>query len=255
MHADAHYIIKKQCEETNHHARTCIALSYSISKPKNKWNIGDLIATRYMNYMSTDIFLDSMISGYFKINIPFVIDINHYHPQLKNTLDLVGMNYYTTFRCMFNPLYKTFSNKNIELTERVDSPIIIQADPKLDKHLDDIAIDPSGFYEALLRCHERYKKDIIITENGLALDTNTKNDDVRVKFIKTHLHALNHAIRDGVKIHSYHLWTLVDTFEWFGMRQIWKRHYGIYGVDRSKKNSKRFKKKSAIVYKNIINQK
>ena len=76
---------------------------------------------------------------------------------------------------------------------------------------------------------------IYITENGMASDdkvTDGKVDDTqRISFLKRHLAAVDQAIKAGVEIRGYFLWSLMDNFEWafgyerrFGDRACRLRH-------------------------------
>ncbi|MEK7089959.1 MAG: glycoside hydrolase family 1 protein [Patescibacteria group bacterium] len=78
-------------------------------------------------------------------------------------------------------------------------------------------IYPEGLYKLLKDAYRRFKKPIIITENGIADSTDAK----RGKFISDHLAQVHGAIGDGVDIRGYLYWSLMDNFEWdsgFGPR-------------------------------------
>jgi beta-glucosidase len=74
-------------------------------------------------------------------------------------------------------------------------------------------ISPKGLYNEIRRVGDRYGKPMMITENGIA----TPNDSKRIWYMKNHLAAIGHAIRDGYDVRGYFSWSLADNYEW---------HYG-----------------------------
>jgi beta-glucosidase len=106
---------------------------------------------------------------------------------VKNS-DFIGMNFY-------------FSNRVYGY--RVHNP---------DEHLSDLGWDlsPDHLQFALERLHDKYKKPIIITENGLA-----DSEDVNRRWWLTKtIIAMQNAIAGGVKLEGYLHWSLLDNFEW-----------------------------------------
>jgi len=89
----------------------------------------------------------------------------------------------------------------------------------------------------------RYKKPIYITENGLA----DAGDSRRADFIRDHIYWLGRAMQEGADVRGYFYWSLLDNFEWD--KGFWPR-FGLVAVDF--KTQKRTVRKSAFVYKKII---
>lgn len=79
---------------------------------------------------------------------------------------------------------------------------------------------PDGLTHILLWLHERYDQlPIHVTENGAAFadhpdDTGRVNDPQRITYLRDHLHAVAGALERGVDVRGYHVWTLMDNFEW-----------------------------------------
>ncbi len=69
---------------------------------------------------------------------------------------------------------------------------------------------PEGLGEVLLRFHKKYRKPIIITENGFCTDDSTQ----RIKAIKDYLDVCHQAIQKGVDLKGYIHWSTWDNFEW-----------------------------------------
>ncbi|MET7471794.1 GH1 family beta-glucosidase [Micromonospora sp. NPDC005686] len=114
-------------------------------------------------------------------------------------------------------------------------------------------IYPEGMYDILTRVTRDYGRvPITITENGLpcpdAPGPDGNIDDVgRVTFLRDHFAAAHRAIADGVPLESYHVWSLLDNFEWAeGYEQRWGLVYVDYASQR------RVLKRSAHWYRDVI---
>lgn len=114
-------------------------------------------------------------------------------------------------------------------------------------------IDPQALYALLQRAHTyRPNIPIYITENGIGLqDTlnadGTIEDDARIEFVKAHLEVTAQAIRDGINVKGYYMWSLMDNFSWING---YKKRYGLLYIDRT--TMKRYQKKSALWLKEVI---
>ena len=93
---------------------------------------------------------------------------------------------------------------------------------------------PQGLRDLLIDFHGRYKNlpPIYITENGMSsadeVVRGRVHDAQRIRFLESHLLAVNEAIAAGVKVNGYFIWSLMDNFEWaFG----YERRFGITHVD------------------------
>lgn len=119
--------------------------------------------------------------------------------------DFIGLNYY------FTDYFKGLKRVN----------------PRVP--LSDLAwyMEPEGLYPLLLRAWSRYKKPVIITENGLA----DSKDENRRWWIEESIVAIERALSEGVDIRGYFHWSLLDNFEW---SDGWWPKFGLVEVDRSK---------------------
>lgn len=71
-------------------------------------------------------------------------------------------------------------------------------------------IDPEGLYRQIRFVGKRYGKPMMITENGIA----TESDPKRVHYHIEHLTAVKRAIDDGFDVRGYFVWSLADNYEW-----------------------------------------
>jgi beta-glucosidase len=76
---------------------------------------------------------------------------------------------------------------------------------------------PEGIYK-VLKQFQAYNKRLIVTENGAAFKDVVENGSVhdtrRTKFYQDYLAQVLRAIQEGVPVHGYFAWTLMDNFEW-----------------------------------------
>jgi 6-phospho-beta-glucosidase len=118
-------------------------------------------------------------------------------------------------------------------------------------------IDPKGLRYVLNDCYGRYGKPIMIVENGLGaqdhLEDGQVHDPYRIQFLSDHLRELREAIRDGVQITAYHVWSAFDLIS-ASAGTIDKR-YGLIYVDQDdngQKTGARIKKDSFDWYQEVI---
>lgn len=114
-------------------------------------------------------------------------------------------------------------------------------------------IYPEGMYDILTRVTRDYGPvPISITENGLPSPDqlgpdDTVDDEARVSFLREHFAAAHRAIADGVPLESYHVWSLLDNFEW---QQGYDERWGLVYVDYA--TQRRVPKRSAHWYQGVI---
>ena len=69
---------------------------------------------------------------------------------------------------------------------------------------------PEGLGWVLRRFWKKYRKPIIITENGICTD----DDQQRIKALRDYLRVCHKAIEEGVELQGYIHWSTWDNFEW-----------------------------------------
>lgn len=113
-------------------------------------------------------------------------------------------------------------------------------------------VTPEALYWGPKFFYERYKKPIIITENGLGntdwVGVDGKvHDGARIDFLTRYLREYERAIADGVDAIGYFQWSLMDNFEW---NEGYKLRFGLTHVDYQ--TLKRTPKDSAEWYSRVI---
>jgi beta-glucosidase len=116
-------------------------------------------------------------------------------------------------------------------------------------------IFPNGLYDLLMRIDKDYNHPVIyITENGMAckddiIADSIVQDDDRLNYLKQYFEAAHRAIKEGVDLRGYFVWSLMDNFEWL---EGFSKRFGLLRVDF--KTQERSWKKSAYWYQDVIKQ-
>jgi beta-glucosidase len=137
------------------------------------------------------------------------------------TLDLLGINYYTRTVARYDPKF----------------PIVAasQVQPEGNEYSGMWEIYPEGLYEIILRVWNDYFQpsppsplplgegsklpELMVTENGVpvpdGLDFDGRvRDERRIRYLKNHIFQVHRAIKAGVPIQGYFVWSFMDNFEW-----------------------------------------
>jgi len=138
--------------------------------------------------------------------------------RIAQPLDILGINYY------FRTHVRADADKGF-------AEVVF---PGLERTQMGWEVYPNGLRDLLIDFHRRYPglPPVYITENGMssadAVVNGRVHDEQRIRFLESHLLAVNEAIAAGVKVNGYFIWSLMDNFEWaFG----YERRFGITHVD------------------------
>jgi beta-glucosidase len=96
---------------------------------------------------------------------------------------------------------------------------------------------PQALAATIRWAHKTIGKPIYVTENGIATD----DDSRRIVFIDQALEGVSACLDEGIPVHSYLYWSLLDNFEW---TSGYDKHFGLVAVDL--KTFKRTPKPSAF---------
>ena len=227
----AHAMAYKELHK-NTDAMVGIAHHLRVMDPFNKLNPVDWYLAQKLSNAFNWAFVDALKDGKISLTIPTIIKYKEVLPELKDTQDFIGVNYYSRDLIQFTP------KKNPAVTIKVN-----------DKNsISDLGweIYPQGIYAILKTIHKKFPNlPIFITENGIA----DQNDSKRSDFLIQHLKYVHQAIADGINVQGYCHWSLIDNFEW---AQGFDPRFGLYEVDY--KTFKRTPRKSALLYQKIISK-
>ncbi len=142
--------------------------------------------------------------------------LNNYNfiDMVKNDVDFIGVNYYT--RAVVRKTKILFRWKDFEFDWSTvpnygysckELSVAASGRPTSEMGWE---IYPEGLYHILKALYERYKKPLLVTENGIG----DHEDRYRPTFIVAHLKAIEKAIEDGLDVRGYLHWSLIDNLEW-----------------------------------------
>ena len=104
---------------------------------------------------------------------------------------------------------------------------------------------PEGIYRMLKFFYSKYKKPLIITENG----TCTDDDSLRKKSLHNHLFYVKKACDEGIPVKGYFHWSTFDNFE---LNHGPSRRFGLTSVDFKSGTFNRQLKDSGHYYHKIV---
>jgi beta-glucosidase len=166
-------------------------------------------------------------------------------PTIAQPLDFLGINYYAPAFIRAVPQEqnllglaqlepKALADRGYQLTD-MGWPVV-----------------PEGLEHLLLRISREYApRELFITENGAAypdqLVAGRVQDDQRIAYLAAHFAAAYRAVRAGVPLKGYFVWSLLDNFEW---AHGYSKRFGIVYVDYE--SLSRFPKASFSWYRDIV---
>lgn len=196
-----------------------------------------------LSFWSNAFWLEPVFNGAYPETI-WQSMLGKYMPEIKpedlaiisQPLDFFGMNNYVGIRV------KWMNNMPTDVPEVQGGPLT-----KLNW-----VVSPEGLYWGPKFCYEKYRKPIMITENGLSNSDwvfcdGKVHDFQRIDFLQRYLRQYLKAAEDGVAVEGYFHWSLMDNFEW---AEGYRERFGLIYVDYS--TQKRIIKDSGYWYRDII---
>jgi len=154
-------------------------------------------------------------------------------PGIRGTYDYCGINYYMRVSLKYDRRRR--DQYRIDDTQTPPSVAVTQMGWQ---------IYPEGLYRTIRAVWKRFGKPILITENGIADDT----DAQRPRYIIEHLAQVHRAIREGIPVVGYYHWSFVDNFEW---QEGFAKRFGLIAVRHDDPELKRVPRPSAHLYSDI----
>lgn len=186
-----------------------LATSIFQFEPARRWHLGDWAIARIGSNTFNESVLGFFRTGTMNFYVPLDVDVSYIDKDAPNTLDFIGVNYYSHYAYKFDFDFKKAAQSiAVEGEEMTDMPYTIYTE---------------GIYRAIEDV-SNLKKPIIITENGIS----DAKDDKRDKYIRQSLYTVSKAIKDGYDVRGFYYWTLLDNFEW---AEGYTQKFGLYEVN------------------------
>ncbi|MCL4425092.1 MAG: glycoside hydrolase family 1 protein [Firmicutes bacterium] len=203
----AHGRSYRRLKEAHPGALVGLAKHYRIIDPLRSTSWLDRLSARLLDYIFNWAFTDSAERGRLKVPFGWGQGVN----DLAGTQDFMGVNYYSRDMISFDLRSPTTLFARMRVREGSET--------------NDLGweVYPEGLYR-LLMALKRYRKPILITENGIS----TGDDRQRERFLREHLHQVERALGDGADVRGYFYWSLLDNFEW---AEGYRARFGLLEVD------------------------
>jgi beta-glucosidase len=235
-------------------ARVGTAFSMSPCEPVTD-SAEDQLATERAHAIMNTWFLETALHGRYSEAMAF-------HPErlmgiqpgdmekIRAPLDFIGINlYYRTFASAITGLERFAQAQNLLFPVRLVGG---HDDPKTDLGWE---VWPKSLYDMVMRVTRDYGRPAIeITESGCAYNDGPDaggaiHDTRRIAYHRGYVAALGQAILDGADVRGYHIWSLLDNFEW---TEGFSQRFGLSYVDF--KTQRRTLKDSGLWYAKVAEQ-
>ncbi|MBG9993477.1 beta-glucosidase [Pseudoalteromonas sp. NZS127_1] len=238
----AHGLAMSVLNKTSPNTKNGIVLNFTPAYPLTD-NQQDIDSAKYADDYLNQWYMKPIMDGKY----PDIINqlpsdhLPDIHPGdmelISQPIDYLGINFYT------RQIYKAHPTDIYEP--------IAPTGPLTDMGWE---IYPQSFTDLLVSLNKTYTlPPIYITENGAAMPDTYNNGEVndldRLNYYNDHLNAVHNAIEQGVVIHGYFAWSLMDNFEW---AEGYLKRFGIVYVDY--KTQQRTIKNSGLAYKELISK-
>lgn len=234
-------------------ARVGITLSLTPMYPATT-NPKDIAAAKVANQFLNDFYLDGVFKGTYPD--PFWKQAGIARPKIgaddmkiiSKPVDFLGINYYSR-EFARAAWYIPFLHMWVDEFDVKDREMLIDGVQYTNAGRE---VYPPAFYDTLIRLKNEYgNPNMYITENGASFTDVVENgrvhDPLRVSFLEGYMEVAAQAIRDGVNLHGYFIWSLVDNFEW---REGFSKRFGLVHVDHT--TQQRIIKDSGIWVRDMI---
>ncbi|WP_139415437.1 GH1 family beta-glucosidase [Agromyces laixinhei] len=268
----AHGLAVQALRERDDDLELGITLNLTVAEPVDPTNPGDVDAARRIDGQFNRFFLDPIFRGEYADDL--LADVGHLGLDavvqpgdldvISAPIDTLGVNYYhgeyVSERPAEHPLLVQAPTDRAIRSPFPAADGVFNHPRGLPLTAMEWEVQPDGLRDLLVRVHEDYAASagvrLFVTENGAAYDdapTTDASGEMRVhdaertEFLEAHLGAILDAIDEGVPVHGYFYWSLMDNFEW-----AWgyDKRFGLVRVDYD--TQVRTVKDSGLAYAAII---
>ena len=162
----------------------------------------------------TDAFFNESVplalrTGRIRLSVPGKVSIDREVADLKGSSDYLGINYYSR-----DYVRQDFSEASLS------NQYVPDGRPVSDLGWD---VYPEGLYLFLRRFRD-LGIPLLVTENGMADAEGHRRPD----YLRSHVYAVEQAVKEGVDVRGYFHWSLMDNFEW---AEGYTPRFGLFRVD------------------------
>jgi beta-glucosidase len=230
----AHAAAYRTIHSLQQDAKVGWAQHYVVFKPRRPESSVDRWLCGFIQRRFNDNFAEGIQSGL----APFPLNkFGQGLPEVKDTCDYVGINYYSRLRVGF----ERRSPRTLFLQISVP-PHKPQGDSGIEVPYGEVY--PQGLRQAVEH-FAGFKKPVYILENGVP----DREDRIRPWAIESIVGQMRGLLAEGIDLRGYFHWTLADNFEW---NEGWHLRFGLYELDPA--TQVRRPRPSAQVYEGVIRE-
>jgi len=260
----AHGLAYRAMKDVQPDATVGIVLNCHVPRPWHAADPRDVRAAQKIDALANRIFMDPYTRGAYPADLlEFTSDLTDWSfvregdlDAIRDTLDVVGVNYYSSHSVRFNDRSHPGSGEDGHRAtvhscwpgaDDVEFMPLIGTRTTMGWN-----VDASAFHAHLLRMQRDMGLPMIVTENGASWPDEVDDDgrirDVdRYTYLHDHLEALAKARDEGADIRGYMAWSFMDNFEWgYG----YSKRFGMMRVDYD--SQRRTWKDSAYWYRETV---
>lgn len=194
-------------------------------EPLRAWSPLDRLRAHFEDRVFNESVLRAPRAGSIALSIPGARSVRRAAPALANSLDWLGLNYYTRWMVDGAGAVPHVARRGAKRTEL------------------GWEIYPQGLALAARRA-AGVGVPVLVTEHGFA----DRDDTQRPRALVESLAALGREIDRGTRVLGYLHWSLMDNFEWADGAHA---HFGLYGVDLAVDPAGRRRTRSAELFSRI----
>lgn len=207
----AHVAAASAIRERNPLAAVGVAHNMMAFAPERWWHPLDRLLARTADRCYNLGLVEAFATGRWDFLLPPATRVRGVRHDLPSALDFFGVNFYSRLhmRC---PGRERWTG-DFAYRDRTGGGLTDNGWEIVPRELG-----------TMLRKAAGAGKPLIVTENGLA----DADDRLRASFLSNHFEEIRSAERDGIAVHGYFHWSLIDNYEWL---DGYAPKFGLYSVD------------------------
>lgn len=262
----AQAMVMNNCHEKLPDVKIGPAPNISAVYPKSN-NPADVQAADLYTAIRNWLYLDIAVYGVYNHQVWAYLEENEALPDMEPgdleilksaECDFIAFNYYNSSTVQAYPAgtERATGKKDQQLSDSQERFFAGSDNEHLPYTEFGWQIDPTGFRTTINQIYSRYRKPLIVTENGLGgidkLEDGKVHDHYRIDYLRNHIEQMNLAVTDGADVFGYCTWSAIDLIS---THQGFRKRYGFVYVNREDfdlKDLKRYRKDSFYWYKGVI---
>lgn len=244
--------LRRRADRDGDDIRLGVSLNLTVPDPYDPADPADVDAARRIDALHNRLFLDPIFRGSYPEDLLRDTEHlewqgGHWHDVVQDgdlaltssPIDVLGVNYYHGNAVSGHP-HEAVVGIGSDQPDRVAKSPFVGSEhvtfPSRGLPVTDMGweVQPEGLHRLLRRLHDDYPRlPLFLTETGAAYPDvpgpdGQVDDQDRIGFLDSYLHAVHRAIEEGVDVRGFFQWSFMDNFEWaYG----YAKRFGLVHVD------------------------